>query len=635
MKPTAVRTTGMLAVSILIAVFAVAPVAFAAGNVTFCHQEGNGRYQSNTTTDPASILREGHGGHPGDIIPAFDYLAFGSTPAGHYDGLNLDSGGDGQAWLDRNCQPPPQLTLVKTVDNSAGGAALPSAWTLSAVGPTTISGQTGTSGAALAGPYALSESPGPTGYTGSPWSCSLVPGATLSGASGHQSVTFSAAAVTDVTCTIKNTFVPTQPQPHMVPLRLVKVVVGGNTSAGAWTLDAVGTTSGTTPFAGASTPATDSVAEGTYNLSESPDLAGYSSPGWACSNAQGFVQSVTIGSIDEAVTCTITNRFVPPETQLVDLRLVKVVDGGGPAVATDWTLSAAGPTSFDGKSGTDSATKAVPAGTYALTESGPSGYTGSDWVCPGADVSGDRGSQTVTIGSDVEAVTCTITNTFVQTQPPVVPVDTTVQPKITLKATVVNDAGGTAQVSDFTLTGSSIQVASAAAVQNSAAMVASAATTSFSGVTGDAAITNAVVPVGTYSLSESALPLGYSASAWACTGGQLNGSAITVTFGNAVECVITNTFSSTVVGLPGVPTAHPASPPAAVLGVNTAAPGAKAPTAKAPTAKAPSAAIPAATTLAFTGAEPVPLSLLALLALVLGVALTVVGRRQGSQGARG
>jgi uncharacterized repeat protein (TIGR01451 family) len=98
----------------------------------------------------------------------------------------------------------------------------------------------------------------------------------------------------------------------MVPLRLVKVVVGGNTSAGAWTLDAVGTTSGTTPFAGASTPATDSVAEGTYNLSESPDLAGYSSPGWACSNAQGFVQSVTIGSIDEAVTCTITNTFVPP-----------------------------------------------------------------------------------------------------------------------------------------------------------------------------------------------------------------------------------------------------------------------------------------------------------------------------------
>ena len=218
---------------------------------------------------------------------------------------------------------------------------------------------------------------------------------------------------------------------------------------------------------------------------------------------------------------------------------------------------------------------------------------------------------------------------------PTVPGDPTIQPKITLKAAVVNDAGGTAEVSDFTLTGSSIDVTHEAAVQNSAAMVASAATTSFSGATGAAEITNAVVPVGTYSLSESALPPGYSASAWACTGGQLNGSAVTVGLGSTVECLITNTYSSTVVDSPGVPTAGPAAPPRAVLGVNKAAPVAKAPTVKAPTVKAPIAATPAATTLAFTGAEPVPLSLLALLALVLGIALTVAGRRQGGQRARG
>jgi uncharacterized repeat protein (TIGR01451 family) len=85
--------------------------------------------------------------------------------------------------------------------------------------------------------------------------------------------------------------------------------------------------------------------------------------------------------------------------------------------------------------------------------------------------------------------------------------------------------------------------------------------------------------------------------------------------------------------------------PPVVLGVAQSAPGAKAPTAKAPAAAIPAAAIPAAaipaaaipaaTTLAFTGAEPVPLSLLALLALVLGAALTVAGRRQGGQRARG
>lgn len=203
---------------------------------------------------------------------------------------------------------------------------------------------------------------------------------------------------------------------------------------------------------------------------------------------------------------------------------------------------------------------------------------------------------------------------------PAVPVDPAVQPKIALKAAVVNDIGGTARVSDFTLTGSSTQVAPEGAVQDSTVMVAAAETTSFSGVTGDAAITNAVVSVGTYSLSKSALPLGYSASAWACTGGQLNGSAITVTFGNTVECVITSTYSSVVVDSPGVPMADPASPPPTVLGVEKAA---------------PRATTPPATTLAFTGAETVPLSLFGLLALVLGVALTVAGRRQGSQGERG
>ena len=110
-------------------------------------------------------------------------------------------------------------------------------------------------------------------------------------------------------------------------------------------------------------------------------------------------------------------------------------------------------------------------------------------------------------------------------------------------------------MSDLTLTGTSMEVTHEAAVQNSAAMVASAVTASFSGVTGAAAITNAVVPEGTYSLSESALPSGYSASAWACSGGQLNGFAVTVILSSTVECLITNTYSSTVVDSPGVPTA--------------------------------------------------------------------------------
>ena len=67
------------------------------------------------------------------------------------------------------------LTLVKTVDNGQRGTAVPADWTLTATGPTPITGP-GSSPAVTeqtvnAGTYALSESGGPAGYTASAWSC--------------------------------------------------------------------------------------------------------------------------------------------------------------------------------------------------------------------------------------------------------------------------------------------------------------------------------------------------------------------------------------------------------------------------------------------------------------------------------
>ena len=77
------------------------------------------------------------------------------------------------------------LTLTKTVDNTGGGTALATAWTLSATGPTTISGHTGeaaiTNAPVNAGTYALAETGGPDGYTAGAWSCD---GGTLTGSSG-------------------------------------------------------------------------------------------------------------------------------------------------------------------------------------------------------------------------------------------------------------------------------------------------------------------------------------------------------------------------------------------------------------------------------------------------------------------
>src|SRR5665647_2656683 len=97
------------------------------------------------------------------------------------------------------------------------------------------------------------------------------------------------------------------PPPHFSDLTLVKEVVntgGGTELATAWTLDATGPT----PFEADSTPATDAVAEGTYTLSESGP-SGYSASLWNCDNARENGTTVTIGSNDRDVTCTITNTF--------------------------------------------------------------------------------------------------------------------------------------------------------------------------------------------------------------------------------------------------------------------------------------------------------------------------------------
>src|SRR5919198_4828 len=64
------------------------------------------------------------------------------------------------------------------------------------------------------------------------------------------------------------------------------------------------------------------------------------------------------------------------------LKLVKTVtnNNGGTAVATDFTLSAAGPTPVSGAGGVDSD---VNAGTYTLLETNVADYTAGSWSCSG------------------------------------------------------------------------------------------------------------------------------------------------------------------------------------------------------------------------------------------------------------
>ena len=80
-------------------------------------------------------------------------------------------------------------------------------------------------------------------------------------------------------------------------------------------------------------------------------------------------------------------------TFAASLTLVKQVvnDDGGTAAATDWTLTAAGPTAgVSGPTGDPAVTAAaVAAGTYDLSESGPVGYAASAWSCEGGTQTDD------------------------------------------------------------------------------------------------------------------------------------------------------------------------------------------------------------------------------------------------------
>lgn len=119
-----------------------------------------------------------------------------------------------------NTRRAARLTLEKSVDNAHGGTARPTDWTLSADGPSPVSGTTGskeiTDALVTPGTYRLSES-GPKGYTASPWRCD--------GAGTTQGRTVEVADGAHVTCRITNkhkasptpTPTPTAPSPAPHP----------------------------------------------------------------------------------------------------------------------------------------------------------------------------------------------------------------------------------------------------------------------------------------------------------------------------------------------------------------------------------------------------------------------------------
>ena len=407
--------------------------------------------------------------------------------------VTLAAGSDATCTI-TNVAIAPQLTLVKTVTNDNGGAAAPGAWNLTATGPTTITGATGsgtvTDAVVQTGTYTLSESAGPSGYTAGAWTCV---GATVTGTQ----ITLGSGAI--ATCTINNDDQPAR-------LTLSKVVDPGTTGStkvpADWTLTATGATTITGP-SGDPLITGATVSAGDYDLTESGPT-GFTPGDWSCGAATVTDDTVTVPNGSD-VTCSITNTAVAPQ-----LTLIKTVDnanGAGNATVAEWTLTAVSPTtSISGLTGNAAVTDAaVTVGTYTLSETGPTGYTASAWVCTGGTT---PTATTVTLTEGQDA-TCTITNTAIPAT-------------LTLVKNVVHPAGGTAVPRDWTLSATG--------------------PTTITGLTGDPAITAAVVGAGHYDLSESSTVTGYTASPWSCIGATTNtGTSVEIAAGQTVVCTITNT----------------------------------------------------------------------------------------------
>lgn len=105
------------------------------------------------------------------------------------------------------------------------------------------------------------------------------------------------------------------------------------------------------------------------------------------------------------------------DCKVAKLTLLKKVQGGD-ALATSWTLNADGPVDLSGATGTSAVSnKTVPAAQYTLSETGPSGYSASNWECVNKSTQpvAVTGGNIVTL-TDSSEVTCTITNTFIDVE---------------------------------------------------------------------------------------------------------------------------------------------------------------------------------------------------------------------------
>jgi len=365
------------------------------------------------------------------------------------------------------------LRVKKHVVNDNGGAKTAADFELhvkssgsEVSGSPAAGSETGTVYTLTVGTYVVSEDAAATGYaqTGFSGDCSST-----------GTVTVGAGA--ERTCTITNDDVAAQ-------LTVIKHVVnsfGGTATAADFTMSVTGNSPAPGSFAGHESPGTVvSLGAGSYSVAETGP-SGYSS-----NFSTDCTGSIAVG---QAKTCTITNSDIQPRVTVIK----HVVNSfGGTATAGNFTMTVTGVSPSPGTfAGAESPGTAVTlgAGSYSVAETGPTGYSSSfSTDCTGS----------IAVG---QTKTCTITNSDIR-------------PQLIVIKHVINDNGGTAVASDFTLsvTGSSPSPASSPGAESPGTSVA--------------------LNVGAYSVSETG-PSGYGASFSAdCTG--------SIAVGGTKTCMVTN-----------------------------------------------------------------------------------------------
>ncbi len=411
------------------------------------------------------------------LLPGYIFEGFSGDCDGNED-VTVALGESKSCTLTNNDQQA-YIIVDKTVINDNGGSAVANDFLL------TVDGTPVSDGVAYPvdpGAHTAGETPLP-GYTAGAWGgdCDLNAGVTV-------------ALGQTKTCTITNDDVaPT--------VTLTKVVIKDN--GGTADVNDFGLTVGGSPV---SSGQTVSVNANTPIALNEVGLSGYTFVSLtgdnACPSVLGGTVTLTEG---QNVSCTITNDDNAPS-----LTLVKQVtnNDGGTVLASAWTLTATGPTTFSGAGPSVSNGASFDAGTYDLSELGAAGYTASAWVCTGTGTQND--SDTITIGLG-QSATCTITNN-----------DNGPTLKL-IKAVRTSDGGG-AVADDWTLSAT-------AANPNDAR--------NFSNLGGSGNFQPVFANVG-YVLSES-LVSGYEADSWSCTGGgSLVNNTVTLGLDEDVTCTITN-----------------------------------------------------------------------------------------------